>query len=50
MPWKPETLMEKRMELVTLATSGEFTVSELAERFEVSRKTAHKWISRYESG
>ena len=50
MPWKTDTLMEKRMELVSLARSGEFTVSELAERFEVSRKTAHKWIDRYEDG
>jgi len=50
MPWKPDTLMEKRLELVSLAVSGEFSVSELAQRFGVSCKTAHKWIKRYKEG
>ena len=47
MPWDTVTPMEKRLELVLLAESGEFTVTELCERFCVSRKTAYKWISRY---
>ncbi|NRB74190.1 MAG: DDE-type integrase/transposase/recombinase [Verrucomicrobiales bacterium] len=50
MPWKTGTLMEKRNELVSLARNEEFMVTELSKRFEVSRKTAHKWISRYEEG
>ncbi len=42
--------MDQRLELVTLARSGEFTVTELASRFGVSKKTAHKWISRFDAG
>jgi transposase InsO family protein len=48
MPWKTPTPMEQRHELVLLAKSGEFTVTELCKRFAISRKTAHKWIDRYE--
>lgn len=40
--------MEQRHEIVLLAKSGEFTVTELCERFGISRKTAYKWIARYE--
>ena len=50
MPWTDLTPMDQRLELVTLARSGEFTVTELASRFGVSKKTAHKWISRFEAG
>lgn len=42
--------MEQRLELVTLALSGEFKVTELAIRYGVSEKTAHKWITRYKAG
>lgn len=51
MPWNTESPMEQRMRFVSLAQSGHFTVTELSRQFGVSRKTAHKWISRYaESG
>ena len=50
MPWTDLPPMDQRLELVTLAWSGEFTVTELAFRLGVSKKTAHKWIAHYESG
>jgi len=50
MPWTDLAPMDQRLELVTLARSGEFTVIELDLRFSVSRKTTHQWISRYEVG
>lgn len=38
MPWTDLTPMDQRLELVTLARSGEFTVTELASRFGVTKK------------
>jgi transposase InsO family protein len=40
--------MEKRHQLVLLAKTGEFTVTELCKKFKVSRKTAHKWMNRFD--
>lgn len=39
--------MKERLELVSLYETGGYTVAELAEHFEVSRKTAYKWLERY---
>ena len=50
MAWTDLSPMEQRLELVTLTRSGEFTVTELSSRFGVSKKTAHKWIARYNAG
>jgi len=48
MPWKTDTPMEQRQQLALLAKTGEYTVTELSQRFGVSRRTAHKWIGRFE--
>ena len=47
MPWKVETVMSRRKELVTLAVSEGVNLSELCRRGGVSRKTGHKWLRRY---
>ena len=47
MPWKVETVMSRRKELVTLAVSEGVNMSELCRRGGVSRKTGHKWLRRY---
>ncbi len=39
--------MKERLKMVSLYESGEWTVTELAERFGVSRKTAYKWLGRF---
>ena len=39
--------MKERLQLVTLHQSERFSVSALAKRFGLSRKTAHKWIRRF---
>ncbi len=44
MPWDEVSVMTLRRELVTLAQTKVLPVSELARRFNVSRKTAYKWI------
>lgn len=48
MPWKETTVVTQRQELVSLAVAEGANVSELCRRFGVSRKTAYKWIARYE--
>lgn len=42
--------MSQRTEFVLLAKSGGISVSELAQRFGISRKTAHKWLAREAAG
>jgi len=39
--------MKERLEMVSLYETGKYTVTELAEQFKVSRKTAHKWLGRF---
>lgn len=39
--------MKERERLIQARLTGRFTVTELAEDFGVSRKTAHKWLRRY---
>lgn len=50
MPWKEATPMSLRTELIALAQGQGVTVTELARRFGVSRKTVHKWLARASSG
>jgi transposase InsO family protein len=51
MPWKDLSPSKQRLSLVRAALAKHESISELAHRFGVSRKTAHKWISRHiESG
>jgi transposase-like protein len=40
--------MQQREKLVRAALSGHATVAELCRRAGVSRKTAYKWIGRFE--
>ena len=47
MPWKRTDPMEGRMRLVMEVESEVFQMSELCERYGVSRKTGYKWLERY---
>ncbi len=49
MPWKETCAMEEREAFVQAWLSREFTMSELCERFEVSRPTGYKWVERFRS-
>lgn len=46
MPWKGVTVSEARQEFLKDYWLGYYTISDLADRHTVSRKTAHKWIGR----
>ena len=47
MSWKETCAMKERLQMVSLYETGKYTVTELAEQFKVSRKTAHKWLKRF---
>jgi len=42
--------MDQRVQLIGDWLSGDFSITELAELYGVSRKTIYKWIARYEMG
>ena len=51
MPWKEMSPMTERMRFVLDYEKGLFGMSELAEQYGISRKTAYKWLERfYEEG
>jgi putative transposase len=47
MPWKGVTVSEQKQRFIEDHQLNYYSVTELAERFSISRKTAHKWIKRY---
>ena len=47
MPWKGVTVSEQRQRFLEDYQLNYYSISELAERFSISRKTAHKWINRF---
>lgn len=49
MPWSG-TCMEQRARFVLEAQRGLFSMTELCERYGVSRKTGYKWLERYGVG
>ena len=50
MPWQEQAPMDLRLQLVREYMTGRFQVTELADAYRVSRKTAHKWIERFAQG
>jgi putative transposase len=48
MPWKATCVINERTTMISEYLSGDYSVAELARRRGISRKTAHKWIGRYE--
>lgn len=47
MPWKAASAMSLRLEFVRLAMSETVNIRSLCRRYEISPKTAYKWIDRY---
>ena len=47
MVWKERSRVDERVVLVGEYMKGEEPMSELARQFGVSRKTAYKWVARY---
>ena len=49
MPWKETCVMDQKMKMVGDWLSEEYTITQLSELYEVSRKTIYKWIGRYQT-
>src|SRR5271166_3328327 len=47
MPWRENCAMDERMRFIIEHRSNEWTMTELCERYEISRKTGYKWLERY---
>jgi transposase InsO family protein len=48
MPWKETGPVLERMQFIEDYLSGFYTITELALRYGVSRRIAHKWLSRHD--
>jgi len=49
MPWKETCAVDQRVALIADWLRREWTMTELAARYAISRKTAYKWVGRYEA-
>ena len=49
MPWKGVTVSEQRQRFIEDYQLNYYSITELADRFSISRKTAHKWINRFKA-
>jgi putative transposase len=49
MPWRETWPMEQRAAFVRDYATELFTITELASQYGISRKTAYKWLERYEA-
>jgi transposase InsO family protein len=49
MPWKETRIMNERMRFIVQHENQESNVSELCRQYRISRKTAYKWLGRYEA-
>ena len=47
MPWRQVTPMSEKKEFIGLAVQEDANISRLCRYFQVSRKTAYKWLGRY---
>ena len=49
MPWRVETPMSQRQEFVEAFARAHWHMTELCARFDISRKTGHKWWRRFQA-
>ncbi len=47
MPWDETTRMSQRLRFISGLESGYYTMTELCERYGISRKTGYKWAERF---
>jgi len=49
MPWRNSSIMDQRLLFIADYRRQVFSLAELCQRFQISRPTAYKWITRYEA-
>jgi putative transposase len=47
MPWRESCAMDERVSFIADCNSGLWSMTELCDRYEISRKTGYKWLDRY---
>ena len=47
MPWRESCVMDERIRFVVEHLSGDWTMSELCDRYGISRQSGYKWVGRY---
>ena len=47
MPWEESCAMDQRVRFISDHLTREWSMTELCERYEISRKTGYKWLDRY---
>jgi putative transposase len=47
MPWSESSVVDERLRFVSARLSHDASMTELCERFGISRKTGYKWLERY---
>ena len=50
MSWETVTVEEQKKRFINDWLLNYFSISDLANRFSISRKTAHKWINKFKEG
>jgi putative transposase len=48
MPWKETCPMDQRIQLLSDRSKGNYSITELSQIYNISRKTIYKWIERYQ--
>lgn len=49
MPWRERSSMDERVQFISDYLRQLWTMTELCHRYGISRKTAYKWVARYEA-
>lgn len=49
MPWTETYPMDQRVAFIADWLRDEWTMTQLGERYQISRKTGYKWVARYEA-
>ena len=49
MPWQKVSSVDLRLEFNRAYGSGRFSMTELCDQYQISRKTGYKWVDRYEA-
>jgi putative transposase len=50
MPWQETSPMDQRKRFIDDHRENLFSMSELCQRYGISRKTGYKWLERFEEG
>ena len=50
MPWRERSPVDLRVQFIGEYQTELWSMTELAEQYRISRKTAYKWVTRYERG